>query len=211
LSDPILAESGVEVILNARVTGATVNSVKLKDGKTISTNTIIWSGGVAPNPVTEELPCEHDKKNSRIVVDKFLEVQGYPGVFALGDCAFIMNPNTGVPYPPTAQHAIREGTIVANNIISVIEGKTRNKKVFDYKTKGMMASIGKRNGVGAILGLEVQGFLAWWIWRSYYLANLPTLQKKLRVMADWTLDIFFKRDVTMLKTILEDTQHADFK
>jgi NADH dehydrogenase len=205
-----LAESGVEVVLNARVTGATVNSVKL-NGKTISANTIIWSGGVAPNPVTEELPCEHDKKNSRIVVDKFLEVQGYPGVFALGDCAFIMNPITGIPYPPTAQHAIREGTIVANNIISVIEGKTRNKKVFDYKTKGMMASIGKRNGVGAILGLEVQGFLAWWIWRSYYLANLPTLQKKLRVMADWSLDIFFKRDVTMLKTILEDTQHANFK
>ena len=206
-----LAESGVEVILNARVTGATVNSVRLKDGKTISTNTIIWSGGVAPNPITEGLPCEHDKKNDRIVVNKFLEVQGYPGVFALGDCAFIINPNTGNPYPPTAQHAIREGTIVANNLISLIEGKTRNKKVFDYKTKGMMASIGKRNGVGAILGLEVQGFLAWWIWRSYYLANLPTLQKKLRVMADWTLDIFFKRDVTMLKTILEDTRHADFK
>ena len=205
------AEGGVEVILNARVTGATVNSVKLKAGKTISTNTIIWSGGVAPNPITERLPCEHDKKNDRIVVNKFLEVQGYPGVFALGDCAFIINPNTGNPYPPTAQHAIREGTIVANNLISLIEGKTRNKKVFDYKTKGMMASIGKRNGVGAILGLEVQGFLAWWIWRSYYLANLPTLQKKLRVMADWTLDIFFKRDVTMLKTILEDTPHTDFK
>ena len=206
-----LAEGGVEVILNARVTGATVNSVKLKAGKTISTNTIIWSGGVAPNPITERLPCEHDKKNDRIVVNKFLEVQGYPGVFALGDCAFIINPNTGNPYPPTAQHAIREGTIVANNLISLIEGKTRNKKVFDYKTKGMMASIGKRNGVGAILGLEVQGFLAWWIWRSYYLANLPTLQKKLRVMADWTLDIFFKRDVTMLKTILEDTPDTDFK
>jgi NADH:ubiquinone reductase (H+-translocating) len=206
-----LAESGVEVILNARVTGATVNSVRLKDGETISTNTIIWSGGVAPNPITERLPCEHEKKNDRIVVNKFLEVQGYPGVFALGDCAFMINPNTGNPYPPTAQHAIREGTIVANNLISLIEGKTRNKKVFDYKTKGMMASIGKRNGVGTILGLEVQGFLAWWIWRSYYLANLPTLQKKLRVMADWTLDIFFKRDVTMLKTILEDTPHADFK
>jgi NADH dehydrogenase len=206
-----LTESGIEVILNARVTGATLDSVKLKDGNTISTNTIIWSGGVAPNPITEELPCERDKKNGRIVVNKFLEVLGYPRVFALGDCAFIINPNTGNPYPPTAQHAIREGTVVANNLISLIEGKTRNKKVFDYKTKGMMASIGKRNGVGAILGLEVQGFLAWWIWRSYYLANLPTLQKKLRVMADWTLDIFFKRDVTMLKTILEDTSNTDFK
>jgi NADH dehydrogenase FAD-containing subunit len=207
-----LTRSGVEVILNARVTGANSNSVKLKDGRTISTSTIIWSGGVSPNPITEELPCEHDKKSGRIAVNKFLEVQGYPGVFAIGDCAYIIDPNTGNPYPPTAQHAIREGTVAANNIISLIEGKIENnKKIFDYKTKGMMASIGKRNGVGAILGLEVQGFIAWWIWRMYYLANLPTLQKKLRVMADWTLDIFFKRDVTMLKTILEDTPHTDFK
>jgi NADH:ubiquinone reductase (H+-translocating) len=88
----------------------------------------------------------------------------------------------------------------------LIEGKADCKKVFDYKTKGMMATIGKRNGVGKILGLEVQGFMAWWIWRMYYLANLPTLQKKLRVMADWTLDIFFKRDVTMLKTIVEERE-----
>jgi NADH dehydrogenase len=163
-----LIQSGVEVILNTRVIGATSNSVKLKDGNTISTNTIIWSGGVAPSPITEELPCEHDKKSGRIVVNKFLEVQGYPGVFAIGDCAFIIDPNTGNPYPPTAQHAIREGTAVANNIISMIEGKIEKKRVFDYKTKGMMATIGKRNGVGAILGLEVQGFIAWWIWRMYY-------------------------------------------
>src|SRR5918999_3279121 len=207
-----LIKSGVEVILNARVTGATANSVELKDGRSISTNTIIWSGGVAPNPITERLPCERDEKSGRIMVDKYLEVRGYPGAFAIGDCAFIIDPNNGNPYPPTAQHAIREGTVAANNMISLIEGKLRRKKVFNYKTKGMMASIGKRNGVGAILGIEVQGFLAWWIWRMYYLANLPTLQKKIRVIADWTLDIFFKRDVTMLKTILEeDGRDADFK
>jgi NADH dehydrogenase FAD-containing subunit len=206
-----LSQSGVEVILNTRVIGATANSVKLKDGRTISTNTIIWSGGVAPSPITEALPCEYDKKSGRIVVNKFLEVQGYPGVFAIGDCAFIIDPNKGDPYPPTAQHAIREGTAVANNVISMIEGKAENKKVFDYKTKGMMATIGKRSGVGKILGLEVQGFIAWWIWRMYYLANLPTLQKKLRVMADWTLDIFFKRDVTMLKTFVEEGQEEEQK
>ena len=201
-----LIKSGVKVILNTRVIGATANSVKLKDGRTISTSTLIWSGGVASNPITEELPCEHDKKSGRIVVDKFLEVQEYPGVFAVGDCAFIIDPNTGYPYPPTAQHAIREGTAVANNIISMIEGKTSNKKIFDYKTKGMMATIGKRNGVGTLVGIEVQGFTAWWIWRTYYLANLPTFQKKIRVMADWTLDIFFKRDVTMLKSFVEEKE-----
>ena len=85
-----LIQSGVEVILNARVVGATANSVKLKDGRIISTSTIIWSGGVAPNPITEELSCEHEKKSGRIIVDKFLEIEGYPGVFAIGDCAFII-------------------------------------------------------------------------------------------------------------------------
>jgi NADH:ubiquinone reductase (H+-translocating) len=99
--------------------------------------------------------------------------------------------------------------VVAKNIISLIEIKPKNKKVFDYKTKVMIASIGKKNGVGAILGLEVQGFFAWWIWRMYYQANLPTLQKKSRVMADWTLDIFFKHDVTMLRTVLEEIQPVE--
>ncbi len=201
-----LIQTGVEVILNSRVIGATANSVKLNDGRTISTNTIIWSGGISPSNIAAGLPCERDKKSGRILVNRYLEVESFPGVFALGDCAFIIDPNTGDPFPPTAQHAIREGTVVASNIISLIEGKADCKKVFDYKTKGMMATIGKRNGVGKILGLEVQGFMAWWIWRMYYLANLPTLQKKLRVMADWTLDIFFKRDVTMLKTIVEERE-----
>jgi NADH dehydrogenase len=204
-----LIQSGVEVILEARVTDVTENSIKIKDGRTISTNTVIWSAGVGPNPIVEEIPCKHDQRSGRIVVNKFLEVEGYPGVFAIGDCAFIIDPNTGNPYPPTAQHAIREGTVASNNIISLIEGKVEsNKKAFDYKTKGMMASIGKRNGVGEILGFEVQGFVAWWMWRSYYLANLPTLQKKLRVLVDWTIDFFFKRDVTMLKTILDDERNT---
>ena len=200
-----LVQSGVEVILDARVIGATENKVKINDGRNISTNTIIWTGGVAPNPIVEEISCKHDEKSGRIAVNKFLEVEGYPGVFAIGDCAFVIDPNTGKPCPPTAQHAIREGTVVSNNIISMIEGKAEsNRKAFNYKTKGMMASIGKRNGVGELLGFEVQGFAAWWIWRSYYLANLPTLQKKIRVMVDWTLDFFFRRDVTMLETILKD-------
>ena len=206
-----LLQAGVEVILNTRVIGATSHSVKLNNGNIISTNTIIWSGGVMPNSLIAELPCECDTKSGRIMVNKYLEVKGYPNVFALGDCAFIIDPSTGNPCPPTAQHAIREGTVAAHNIISVIEGRIEKKKTFNYKTKGMMATIGKRSGVGAILGFEVQGFLAWWIWRTYYLANLPTLQKKFRVMADWTLDVFFKRDVTMLTTLVREDEEQEQK
>ena len=103
-----LLQAGVEVILNTRVIGATSNSVKLNNGNIISTNTIIWSGGVTPNSLIAELPCECDTKSGRIMVNKYLEVKGYPNVFALGDCAFIIDPSTGNPCPPTAQHAIRD-------------------------------------------------------------------------------------------------------
>src|ERR1051325_149619 len=202
-----LRNSGLEVMLDSRVIGATEDSVKISDGNIIPTKTIVWSGGVVPNPLISKLhSCEHDIKSGRIVVDQYLEIPKYKGVYALGDCAFITDPKTGNPYPPTAQHAIREGVVVAKNIFVAIEGNSNSdgRKVFDYKTKGMMASIGKRTGVGNLLGVQVQGFLAWWIWRNYYLVNLPTMQKKVRVLADWVLDIFFKRDVTMLKTFAEE-------
>jgi NADH dehydrogenase len=204
-----LRNSGLEVMLDSRVIGATEDSVKLNDGNIIPTKTIVWSGGVTPNPLISKIhSCEYDIKSGRIVVDQYLEIPKYKGVYALGDCAFITDPKTGNPYPPTAQHAIREGAVVAKNIIASIErisdSDPDKRKVFDYNTKGMMASIGKRTGVGNLLGVQVQGFLAWWIWRNYYLVNLPTLQKKVRVLADWVLDIFFKRDVTMLKTLAEE-------
>jgi NADH dehydrogenase len=146
-------------------------------------------------------------------VDKYLEIPQFKGIYAVGDCAYITDPYTGKPCPPTAQHAIREGEVVDKNIISAIEDRRAldDKEAFDYKTKGMMASIGKRTGIGNLLGIKVQGFLAWLIWRNYYLANLPTLQKKIRVMSDWMLDIFFKRDVTMLKTFVEEKETEDIK
>ncbi|MGA9154207.1 MAG: NAD(P)/FAD-dependent oxidoreductase, partial [Candidatus Nitrosopolaris sp.] len=155
-----LRKSGVEIILNTRVVGASEHSVNLKDGNVIPTNTIIWSGCVAPPSLVSNLGCTHDSKSGRIVVDKYLEVPNYKGVFALGDCALIIDPSSGNPYPPTAQHAIREGSTVAKNIIAEIEEKSDKKDVFDYKTRGMMASIGKRTGVGNLVGIQVHGFLA---------------------------------------------------
>ncbi|MGB6595237.1 MAG: NAD(P)/FAD-dependent oxidoreductase [Candidatus Nitrosopolaris sp.] len=201
-----LNKRGVEVILNNRVTGGTSNSVKLKNGDLIPTKTIIWTGGVASYSLLTRISCEHDNKSNRVMVDEYLEIPNYKGVYALGDCAHIMDPSTGSPCPPTAQHAIREGTVAANNIIASIEGRPEDRRKFDYKTRGMMASIGKRTGIGSLFGVEVQGILAWLIWRSYYLAHLPTIQKKLRVLADWTVDMFFKRDVTMLKPLVDENE-----
>jgi NADH dehydrogenase len=200
-----LRENGIEVILNTRVIDITSQGVKLNDGTNISTQTIIWAGGGKPPSLLSGLSCEHDK-SGRLVTNDFLEVIGHTeSVMALGDCASITDPNTGKSCPPTAQHAIRQGKIAAINLIFTIKDQVNAKKKFDYKTKGVMTLIGKRNGVGILLGYKIQGFAAWWVWRSYYLLNLPTVEKKLRVMVDWFIDLFFKRDVTRLKTPMEET------
>jgi NADH:ubiquinone reductase (H+-translocating) len=202
-----LRKSGVEVLLNTRLTSVNNNSIKLSDATEISTYTVIWAGGGRPNPLLSSFECEHDK-TGRIVTNGYLELDGYNNcVFALGDCACVTDPNTGKPYPPTAQHAIRQGGLVANNLTaSIRQGKGRRtsrvKTNFSYKTKGMMALIGRRNGVGILMGHKVHGFLGWVIWRFYYLSTLPTVQKKVRLMVDWFIDLLFKRDVTRLKTSL---------
>ena len=196
-----LKASGVEFIMNSHVIDATANSVKLDNvnNAIIPCYTLIWTAGVTPSKLIADLPCEHDKGH-RIVANNYLEVLGYNGVYVLGDCACITDPHTGKPYPPTAQHAIRQGKVAAKNIISSIKGEGENKKTkFDYKTKGMMAEIGKRAGVATILGFKLHGFVAWWLWRTYYLGNLPTIKKKLKVMGDWTSDLISKPDVAMIK------------
>jgi NADH:quinone reductase (non-electrogenic) len=200
----IIRKDGVEVILNRRVIEVNSEAVILDEGTAITTQTVVWAGGGKPHNLLSTLPCEHDKSD-RIMTNNYLEVSGHvDSAMALGDCACIPDPRTGKPYPPTAQHALRQGKIAAKNLIAKINGKEGNKEPFDYKTKGVMTLIGKRNGVGIILGHKVHGFVAWWFWRSYYLANLPTVEKKLRVSVDWMIDLFFKRDVTRLKTSTEE-------
>jgi NADH:ubiquinone reductase (H+-translocating) len=194
-----LKEGGVEFIMNTEVKGATKNKAILQDDTVISCYSLIWTAGVTPNKLIANLQCEHDKGH-RIIANDYLEVPAHDGVYALGDCASITDPHTGKPYPPTAQHAIRQGEVAAKNIVSAIKGKREGKKKkFDYKTKGMMAEIGKRTGVAILFGrIKLHGFLAWWLWRSYYLANLPTAKKKLKVMGDWTSDLLFKSDVSQV-------------
>jgi NADH:quinone reductase (non-electrogenic) len=184
------------------------DNVKLDQGTMIKTQTVVWAGGGKPQTILSALSCEHDK-SGRIMVNNYLQVAGYAdSIMALGDCACVIDPNTGKPYPPTAQHALRQGKVAAINLISTIKGQENQIEPFDYKTKGVMTLIGKRNGVGIILGHKIHGFAAWWFWRSYYLVNLPTVEKKLRVLVDWIIDLFFKRDVTRLKT---PTEEIDFK
>ena len=199
---------GVKFIMNTQIKGLSPTSAKLDNGDILYTYTVVWSTGVTPSELIANLPCDHDKGH-RITTNQFLEVPKYPGVYAVGDCASITDPHTGKPYPPTAQHAIRQGKVAAKNIIYSINAKNRGKEnkkkkeekkeKFDYKTKGMMAEIGKRTGVATLFGFKIHGFIAWCLWRTFYLANLPTIKKKLKVMSDWTMDLFFKPDVAMIK------------
>jgi NADH dehydrogenase len=187
----ILAGRKVEIHLKKRIESFSGGMVRLTDGTMILTNTLIWTAGTSPNPLLETIPCA--KERGRLLVTEFLELQGWPGVWALGDCSAIPDRLTGKFHPPTAQHALRQGKIAAHNIIASIRGTERKR--FDFQTIGQLATIGRRTGVANILGIHFSGFIAWWLWRTIYLSKLPRFEKKLRVALDWTLDLIFSKDV----------------
>src|SRR6266576_3518367 len=186
-----LRERKVEVIKGPRVADYDGVTVTLSDGTSIPAATLIWTAGVKPSPVIAQLPCE--KVRGRLLVSEYLAVTGVPGLWAAGDCAAVPILDTENFHPPTAQHGLREGVTVAKNIEAMI--LDRSLKPFRYKMMGQLASIGHRTGVAMVFGIKFSGFIAWWFWRSVYLMKLPRLAKKLRVMASWTLDIFFGQEI----------------
>ena len=185
-----LRNRGVEVIDGALVTSYDGSVVELSNGRSIPAATVIWTAGAKPSPVIEGLPCQ--KQRGRLLVDECLAVTGVPGLWAVGDCAAVPD-GTGGFYPPTAQHGMREAVAAAKNVARAVVGEPL--KPFHYKTIGMLASIGHHSGVAMLFGVKFSGFIAWWMWRSVYLAKLPRLAKKLRVAVDWTLDLFFGREI----------------
>jgi NADH dehydrogenase len=191
-----LTERGVEIHGNAKVTAVEDHRVTLSDGTVVETDTVVWTAGTTPHPMLATLTCPRER--GRILVDEFLAVPGHPGVWSLGDCAVVPDVRTGKPYPPTAQHALREGRILAHNILADIDGRPRKRFVF--KTLGQLAAIGRRTGVANIMGINFSGFLAWWLWRTIYWSKLPRLEKKVRVAIDWTLDLIFSKDLVKLAT-----------
>ena len=186
----------VDIRVNTKIAGMSEVGVKLGDGTAIPANTLVWTAGTAPNPLLAALPCQ--KERGRLVANAYMEVPGWSGVWALGDCAVIQDPRTGRPYPPTAQHALRQGRVLADNILATIGGG--QKQAFAFKTIGLLASIGRRTGVAQILGVNFSGFVAWWLWRTIYLSKLPRLEKKVRVALDWLLDIIFSKDLVQFRT-----------
>ena len=192
-----LIERNVEIHSNCKVTAVTDREVTLSDGTTVTTNTLVWTAGTCPNSLLDTLPCT--KERGRVLVNEYLEVPEWPGVWAFGDCAVVPDRNTGKSHPPTAQHALREGKVAAQNILATIRGD--KKKPFLFSTLGLLAPIGKRTGVANILGVNFSGFIAWWLWRTIYLMKLPRFEKKVRVALDWTLDLLFSKDLVQFMTV----------
>ncbi len=197
-----LRKNGIEVLLKTRVASAASAEVELSTGETIPTQTLIWTAGVTPSPLLATLPCSRNKRG-QVIVNEFLEVPESTGVWALGDCAEIHDPKSGRSYPPTAQHAIREARVIAENIAASIQGAPR--KPFRYNPLGFLAALGRRSAVAEILGFRFSGFIAWWLWRTIYLSKLPSFERKVRVAIDWTLDLIFPRDIALLKMFMNQT------
>src|SRR5207245_10487310 len=144
----------------------------------------------SPNPAVSGLSSAMDSRGW-LAPEKTFALGAVPNVWALGDCAAIVYPKTRQPMPATAQHAVREGPHAARNVLAALHGRPQTP--FDYRQLGMLVSVGRFKAVGDILGVKVSGLLGWFLWRSCYLLRLPTLDRRIRVAIDWTLDLLLKR------------------
>jgi NADH dehydrogenase len=202
---------GVTFELNARVSAARPGVVVLKRmelEKTdatkkpepvqleIPTKTLVWAAGAAPNPLLKELAVERDKRGA-VLVENTLAVRGHTGLWALGDCAIVPDVKTGKSCPPTAQFAIREARTLARNLCASIAGEPLQP--FHFDSLGTLCVIGHHTACAEIKGYKFSGFFAWFLWRTLYLIKLPGLERKVRVVGDWTIELFFPRDI--LQTI----------
>ncbi len=190
-----LRARGIEFLLRVRVAGAGPDTVLLADGGRIPSRTLVWTAGNRPNPLLDTLPCEHNKAGA-VVAESTLRVSGLTNIWAVGDCAEIPDAyNKDKPYPPTAQHALREGKLVAENIAAVLRGKA--PKRFRFRAVGTLVALGHRTAIAELRGRKFSGPLAWFMWRTVYLGKLPSLEKKVHVALDWTVDLFFPRDIVL--------------
>ena len=177
---------GVSIRVNSPVERITPGQLHLKD-EILEASTIVLSAGIVPSPLVAMLPVEKDR-HGKIAVEATMRCKQHPEVWAAGDCASIPDP-TGKPYPDLAQHAMREAKVLADNIYATVNRLPM--KPFVYKTKGVMASLGHHRGVAAAMGISLRGFLAWWLRRIYYLLVTPRMSQRVRLVADWTIGLFF--------------------
>jgi NADH:ubiquinone reductase (H+-translocating) len=186
---------GLAFHLGRRLMELTPEHVVLDDGSELETRTLVWTAGNRPNPLLAGLPWERSRAGA-LVVEPTLQVKTCAHVWAIGDCAQIPDgDHHGAFYPPTAQHALREGRVAAENIAAGLQG--RAPRPFRFKTIGTLVALGHRTAVAEVRGWKFSGLFAWFLWRTIYLSKLPGLEKKVRVALDWGIDLFFSRDIVL--------------
>ncbi len=185
-----LRSRGVEIHVGTTLESVSEDEAVLGNGTRIATNTLVWTAGVVPNPVLREWSLSLDERG-RIEVDELLRVRGHEHVWALGDCARVPNTRSERPDPPTCQHALRQARRLAKNLQGPPEP-------YGYRMLGQVATLGRHKGIAEVLGLRLRGFTGWWVTRTYHLYQLPLAQRKLRVVVDWTVSLFFRRDIVEL-------------
>jgi len=188
---------GMEIRTSTTLDAVSEISATLSGGEVVPTRTVVWTAGVKPHPVVAELGLPLDG-GGRIRVDRHMRVDGADGVWAIGDAAAVPDPakRGKQASPPTAQHAIRQGRRVARNVAATLgRGKVRP---FRYRTLGVFVDMGRGEAVAQTLGLRWRGVPAWWLARTYHLAMMPGLKRKLRLLLDWNVGLLFGRDTAEL-------------
>jgi NADH:ubiquinone reductase (H+-translocating) len=189
-----LDKRGVDIRVGTTLDSMDERSATLSDGERIETDTLVWTAGVKATPLVGRFGFPIDEKG-RIKVSPTLCVEGRENVWALGDCARVPNAATPGQFdPPTCQHALRQARRLAKNIIG-------EPKPYKYRMLGQVATLGRHKGIADVLGLPFRGFIGWFITRTYHLYQLPLLTRKLRVVTDWTVGLFFRRDIAELSML----------
>jgi NADH:ubiquinone reductase (H+-translocating) len=190
----VLERRGVDIHVATAVRSIETERVRLEND-TIDAGTIVLAAGIVPSAVASAIPVLRDQRG-RIAVDATMRSRSHQQVWALGDCAAIPGPD-GRPYPALAQHAIREARHLAENMRTVIDGRVPS--AFMFRSLGTMASLGHTRAVARAFGVRLTGFPAWWLRRTYYLFQMPRWDRRLRIVLDWTVALFFRPDITRVE------------
>ncbi len=195
-----LRERGIDVRLKTRLESCVGGHIVLSDGDEFDAETLVWTAGVKANPMLARTDLPLDEKG-RLRCRTDLRVEGVEGAWSAGDCASVpdVTAGPGATTAPNAQHAVRQAKVLAENIALVLHG--REPKAYAHKYVGSVASLGLHKGVAQLYGVKLRGFPAWFMHRTYHVSRVPTLNRKIRVVLDWTLSLFFRRDVVALGSL----------
>jgi NADH dehydrogenase len=197
----VLRRRGAEIHVATPVQSIEPSRVRV-GSEVIDAATIVLTAGIVPSAVAAEISVAHDQRG-RMAVDETMRSRSHPDVWALGDCAAIPGPD-GRPYPALAQHTVREARHLARNIATAIDGRVPTPFVF--RPLGTMASLGHTRAVALVFGMRLTGFPAWWLRRTYYLFQMPRWDRRLRIVLDWTVALFFRPDITKVELRVEREQ-----